>query len=883
MYEINEKNLRFAYLKLKRFAYYYSSSNYLKDKIIFFEDHEKNNPNVFKEYAEKLNAIGKTNYDCLHGYSFNFLYYPKKDSISLKNNMCQVSNINIFADMDLMFYLNDILFCLELYETYKLIKNEYFFGNLFDKHLERCDEPLENAMLFDNYWPNYQKWKKSITKKINSKTAKNSTLIKLDFQRCFYQTRFRIDTFLNKYNINQNNPIVHISKNIYRLFSYALYKYTGDDKQNQMVQLPLGLPSASIIQNILFSDFDLKMANHDNVIGYSRYVDDVLLLIEGKIDTKEEIQSVINDIRINVNDNKIRVNVNDEFLDSLVLSAPKLEIKRGTSLNDLMSKIDKINLPSMLDLIDEEASEIDSETSLIEDSLSQVYIKKKINRMFEFDENPSGMMDFLGSLKDDNLLNAYSCWNKILCILKKDGSLYEIFIDRLKNIIDRVEYLNEDNFFIKDLIKSEFIKNTLNRDLSTSIRLNENNKYYLFNVRQEDIFECISKGINEKRLFFPIYIKLEYIELFMSMNDTIDENFFEKCTSLYEYLNYIKLNDSHIVNDIKISKIIDSDLTINDDGGYVIDKKFSTLYSIGIAKSLDEINFDPIKVAIMSIDMPEKTIEDCDINGMYPREYSFFDILKGINEAKKHKAKYVLLPEFCLPYKDMLRIIKICIERKISIITGLTHFLDKSKNLASNFILIYNSNLKLALLKRKNYYPYKEKLLLAKNGYKPFACNPYYLLIDDGIIRYSTMTCYEATNIRDRSFLNNKINVLYIPVYNKDTTYFSEIVGSVSRDLSSFVVQANNSEYGDSRISGPLDEFHKDLVKIKGGENCFTVIGSLDIFKMIEKHYFMDEINDEIDELILEKNKDEKYKEICKKISDNKRENNFKPLSAGNE
>lgn len=38
MYQINEKNLKYAYSKLKKYAYYFNSSNYLKDKIIAFEE-----------------------------------------------------------------------------------------------------------------------------------------------------------------------------------------------------------------------------------------------------------------------------------------------------------------------------------------------------------------------------------------------------------------------------------------------------------------------------------------------------------------------------------------------------------------------------------------------------------------------------------------------------------------------------------------------------------------------------------------------------------------------------------------------------------------------------------------------------------------------------
>lgn len=40
MYQINEENLKYAYGKLKKYIYYYNSSNYLKNRIINIEKTE---------------------------------------------------------------------------------------------------------------------------------------------------------------------------------------------------------------------------------------------------------------------------------------------------------------------------------------------------------------------------------------------------------------------------------------------------------------------------------------------------------------------------------------------------------------------------------------------------------------------------------------------------------------------------------------------------------------------------------------------------------------------------------------------------------------------------------------------------------------------------
>ena len=65
--------------------------------------------------------------------------------------------------------------------------------------------------------------------------------------------------------------------------------------------------------------------------------------------------------------------------------------------------------------------------------------------------------------------------------------------------------------------------------------------------------------------------------------------------------------------------------------------------------------------------------------------------------------------------------------------------------------------------------------------------------------------------------------------YNKDIHYFSSIIESISRDVHTYMVQVNNSKYGDSRITRPAKTEIKDIVKIKGGNNATLMIGKIDI------------------------------------------------------
>ena len=65
-----------------------------------------------------------------------------------------------------------------------------------------------------------------------------------------------------------------------------------------------------------------------------------------------------------------------------------------------------------------------------------------------------------------------------------------------------------------------------------------------------------------------------------------------------------------------------------------------------------------------------------------------------------------------------------------------------------------------------------------------------------------------------------------------DVNYFSNITESVARDIHSYIIQVNNSKYGDSRITRPSETFKKYIVKIKGGKNILAIIDSIDVKKL---------------------------------------------------
>lgn len=877
MYQINEKNLKYAYSKLKKYAYYFNSSNYLKDKIIAFEDEIKTNPQIFDDYSKKLNSLSLINFNMLKDYSIDYVIYPKKDTIELDDfGKISIKNVNLFIDMDFMFYLNDILFCFELYELYKEKNNNLFFGNKFDKKIERTETPLENNLLFDSYWPNYKAWKNEMMRDLTANDIKNSTLIKIDFQRCFYQTRFKLKDFLNKNNVDVNNPIVKIGINIYRLYSSKIFGMRNEVKENEIVQLPIGLPSSMIIQNILFSAFDNKVNSNSQVLRYSRYVDDVLILINHNISTKKNFSNLFDFISVDSNNQLIYVDVNSDFLEPLKLNNKKIELKNASSVLSLKNEVEKIILPSMMDFLEEETSDNDDNSDFeFGDSLSQSLMKSKINYYFENRKKTDDIIDYLKERKDNELLNLFPSWNKIINLLN-NTEYYENFLKRIKTSIEHIFFINDDYFTNCNFINK--IKTRFKIELDTAVKL-LNKNYYLFDIEQKQIFNYL-KNLSVGQIdFFPLIIKFEYIQLYYCYSNGFCEDNLQKSIELFENVNKYKLHSKHPINEIKCSNIIDSDLNFCNKKCQII-KKFSKAIKFKYMETNESKK--QIKVAISSIKMSYDSICESDETGYFAENsYNLKDIKKIIKIAKDNSAEYLLLPEFCIPLWEIKNVLDYCIRNQISLITGVTH-INVTGGKVTNNVLIYDHRMRLVLLKEKNYYPYEEKILLAKRGMQPLIKEPYYFIIDNGIIKYSTMTCFEATNIRDRAFMNDKIDVLFIPVYNKDTTYFSNIISSLSRDMSGFIIQANNSEYGDSRITGPMNSYSKEIVQLKGGENNYAVVGTLDFEKMYNKHKEMNDIELMLSECVFTPlERKGKIEKIDKKIKLSKKENPFKPLSAG--
>ena len=114
------------------------------------------------------------------------------------------------------------------------------------------------------------------------------------------------------------------------------------------------------------------------------------------------------------------------------------------------------------------------------------------------------------------------------------------------------------------------------------------------------------------------------------------------------------------------------------------------------------------------------------------------------------------------------------------------------------------------------------------------------------------------------------LELLFIPQLNQDTNYFSSIVESSARDLHCFVIQANTSVYGDSRITAPYKSVNKNVLQIKGGDTDVLLVSEIDVVGLKN---FREEYLEQFDMMmkrcfncskILESRNND-YNDICKK------------------
>lgn len=262
------------------------------------------------------------------------------------------------------------------------------------------------------------------------------------------------------------------------------------------------------------------------------------------------------------------------------------------------------------------------------------------------------------------------------------------------------------------------------------------------------------------------------------------------------------------------------------------DSRFPSLFELHINRDVNsKVHIGVVSTPISENDalMAVKNPYEC---LTFQKKERLFRIL---NTAKKEDAQYLSFPEFYLPIAWLPEVWSFCKSNNMTIVTGLQYITSGTQ--AYNFTCVIEPNIisqfyrsTILCFREKLYYAPEERKLLAQLGYTTSDCKkPFYYIFLEPCLSFSTILCFEFTDICSRAALKGKIDALFVPQLNRDTNYFSSIVSATSRDLHCFIIQTNTSIYGDSRITGPFKTDLKNILQIKGGTNDIVILGEINI------------------------------------------------------
>jgi hypothetical protein len=923
----------------------------------------------FIENLEKLeNEITSstlTDLSFLNKYLKNIKYVlkPKKitlngtleDNIYLNSKTLDTYNIeefNTFIDCPIELHLISVLWITKigLYLDDKLSYNIH--GNRLKRNSENIFEE-KGFSLFEKYHEKYMNFRDGAIQKAISlhKEDLDTTVINLDIKSFFYNIIFDFEEICNpiikntfkfdekstkelkKYNdYKKLNKIMNM---IHSKYQKVLSKDKIYNKSDCLKIIPIGLLSSNIISNYVLKDFDFIIESKIKPEFYSRYVDDILIVLSNiSIENENTIEKLFKNCifkEINFSFKKeiisFKIGVNNFSFQNKKVKVFHFFKSDSIHLLEKFSKTITKNssmfklLPEDKDIFDtlekssyniEYTSTINKISSVNGHSLDILNISKNISQMTrivlhsnysqEYINHYNNQLDkiFLGT----NILELQRLWEKIFTYLFVSNSIntfielskrviniiinikhidthlerklrfdtFNYFINSLSISISSCPSLFENNFFEKlDNVRTKSIESkllqgySLNKILDSSNNLRKSNLIRHYNIVSipllnycdiEDSIPLHKKNFLLKDFEFKINkIKIKYSPRFIHYHEISIfyhiKNLNNKLTD-DEKNKYSENYEEFIYNEYQRLNNLNNENTLYPKKNYKDKDKYYHYIS-------NNPNHSLLKIALINI----KINIDNSINSFLGKpNLSFerlFDIYKILNEAKLNKADIIVFPEISIPYHWLNQLSDFSKRNNIAIIFGMEHFTVKK--------IVYNYSVAILPFKinnhmntfihfnLKSHYAPAEIPEIRGRGYKI----PYKEQKKDKLHIYkwsncvfSIFNCYELTNIKARGNLVGENDFTIAIEYNSDTNYFSNIVGSISRDNHAYIVQVNNSMYGDSRITQPTKSEKMDIVKIKGGENTSLIIGEINIKKL---RVFQEKTHElQMKEQILDKN-----------------------------
>lgn len=858
----------------------------LKDLLTNFSENTDNN--LIDEYLSKISCTllpkkiskkkdGNQNQQSPIFYS---------NSLERESYFIKERDFNAFIDCPIELHIISVLWIMYIGEKIDSDLDSQVCGYRLARN---SDGLFENGSykLFEKYHEKYSSFRDGAISKAMElhKINLDATIVNLDIKRFFYYVKF---DFSQLNNIAKEYKVLN---SIMNSIHFQYQKKLLEDKVLQIKTdriLPIGLLSSSIVANYALNEFDTFIQTKVKPESYTRYVDDILIVFSNtKIDSMEKL---LNHFNCKENSLKFTKKCGYIFFESnanqFLFQQNKikiLEFKRSASIS-LLKKFKKtveLNrsafnfLPEEKDIFNtlEEvsisinySSTINKISSIEDSSLDILSISKNLSQMIRIvlvinhkDGEIKKYNDHLENIFSGvSLLELSKLWEKLFLYLILSRSfrlLKKIFKNILKSI-DLLEYENEEltNTLQGDLLR--YLANSLLMSACLDIKTFKQSIQPFLELKTKDFYSSLyelitTKYIDEysKYLINANLIRQYYVRypLLSFTNDDkhslVDKtlvlkkikidiepqklDFSPRFIHYHEALLYEKFSqkkyDTHEVFE-KYSKYNNSNL----------DKSKYPCEEDGLVVVSSDNNDKNLKIGMASINVDPKDSLNSMIGKPNLSYKKLNEIYQVLNKAKSTKCDIVIFPEISIPIYWMQEIVEFSKRNEIAIIFGLEQFsMRKFTYNYSVAVLPFRDGVYKNVyvdFELKSLYSPEERKIIEGHGYKV----PKYTGVKPKIIHYkknyfSVLNCYELTDINYRADLVGKVDFVVAIEHNKDTNYFSNIVGSVSRDIHAYIIQVNDSKYGDSRITQPSKTDLMDLAKIKGGEDVVLLTSTLDI------------------------------------------------------
>ncbi len=241
---------------------------------------------------------------------------------------------------------------------------------------------------------------------------------------------------------------------------------------------------------------------------------------------------------------------------------------------------------------------------------------------------------------------------------------------------------------------------------------------------------------------------------------------------------------------------------------------------------------DSIQIALANVPVDENDIEASYLGKPRLGRARLKPFTTLLNEVSKYtgggeqRVDLVVFPEVSVPHAWESMLAAWARHHRIGVVCGLEHSIDL-KGRALNQVLAllpyqtasgHWACLPVRRLKRF-YSPSEEYILKNEHLIVPNPKNSRYHLFRWRGASFAIYNCYELASIEDRAVFKGHVDFIVATEFNRDTSYFSNIIESAARDLHCYIVQVNDSTFGDSRVVSPSKSDLMNPLRIKGGDN----------------------------------------------------------------